>query len=310
MTPNSTSSDSESAADQPGPSPGGVLPVEESVEPQASAPEPQLHAEHDEAPATPQRPLPPHAEHFGEGNWIQLPEELNGTIRALLANLQGPTEIELDEEGAPRLPDAQDEPAVAQNALALIRHLEAMPAIVAGEPHQIDANPWQQMLQTLTPEQRRVVENFENRTITVRRELANNSVQSNDPMAVLQGYFFHLEELRRTLARLPQETANMIEQFNSNAFQEIGRLMVNSDHIDVAALHIGYLLDSLPITSLSSLASDVPLHDSMRCTICLEEYACSDEIVVLPCHPTHHFHVSCIHGPNSLPEPHSPSTSI
>jgi hypothetical protein len=290
MNPNSTSSDSECAADQPGPSPGGVRPVE----PQASALEPQVNKEQDEAPATPEPHPPPHAEHFGEGNWIELPEEFNGAIMALLGNLQGPIEIELDEEGAPQHLDAQDEPAVAENALALIRHLEAMPAIVAGEPHQID-NPWQQMLQTLTPEQRQIVEDFENRTITVRRELANNPVQIYNPMPTLRGYFDHLEELRRTLASLPHETAHMIEEFNSNAFQEIGRLMDNRHHIAVATLNIGYLLDSLIISSLPSLASDVPLHDLTKCAICLEDYTERDAILVLPCHPTHHFHLSCIY---------------
>jgi hypothetical protein len=84
---------------------------------------------------------------------------------ALFAQLQGPIEFELDEAGVPRMPEGQEEPAVAQNALALVRHLQAMPQVAAPQPAQVDETAWALMLQTLTPEQRLIVESFENRTM-------------------------------------------------------------------------------------------------------------------------------------------------
>jgi hypothetical protein len=193
------------------------------------------------------------------------------------------------------MPEGQEEPAVAQNALALVRHLQAMPQVAAPQPAQIDETAWALMLQTLTPEQRLIVEGFENRTITVRRELVNSPAQDNNRMAALREFLDHLEELRRILANLPQETANMIEQFYSEARREIGRLIDNPDHIAAARQNIDPLLDSLINTNLTSLSLDVPQNDSTKCTVCLEDYVESDVIVVLPCHPTHHFDRRCIH---------------
>ncbi|EFP92451.1 hypothetical protein PGTUg99_031451 [Puccinia graminis f. sp. tritici] len=312
MTTNPTPSDSESSANQSGASPGGVPLVEESVEPRASStPEPQVNPEQNEAPASPQTA---HADHaFGE-DWIQLPDEFNSGIMALLGQLQGPLALELDEAGGPRLPQGQDEPAFAQNALELVRLLQAMPQAAPAQPAQIDETAWVEMLQTLTPEQRLIVEGFENRTITVRRELVNSPAQDNNRMVALREFLDHLEELRRILANLPRETARMIERFYAEAHREIDRLMDNPDHIAAARQNIDPLLDSLINTNLTSLSSDVPQHDSTKCTVCLEEYAESDVIVVLPCHPTHHFDRRCIHdwlqtlvpGPPTCPNCRAP----
>ncbi|KAA1109443.1 hypothetical protein PGTUg99_033485 [Puccinia graminis f. sp. tritici] len=301
MDPNITPTDSESDADQRGTSPGGARPVEEPVEPRApTTPEAHVPAEQDELPAVPEIALPPPVEYEEDGFWVDLPEELHG----LAGRLQGPIEFELDDQGVARLRDPNFDPAFAEDALALARHVQALPQFAAQQPRETDANVWEhtrnQMLQTLAPAQRTVIQNFVNATNALWRDLVENPARADRDTPAVLDFLENTVALRRTMLSLSDEAVDIIGVYLDEAGEQIGRLLANPnirnpEDIDALRENVAPLLDSLINTNLAQLGSDVPQHDSTKCTVCLEDYAESDGIVVLPCHPTHHFHRTCIH---------------
>ncbi|OAV92183.1 hypothetical protein PTTG_03714 [Puccinia triticina 1-1 BBBD Race 1] len=53
-------------------------------------------------------------------------------------------------------------------------------------------------------------------------------------------------------------------------------------------------LDRLQNLTLGPVPSDPPEHETSACSICLEDYAEGDHLVVLPCHDSHQFHRDCL----------------
>ncbi|KAA1128453.1 hypothetical protein PGTUg99_008683 [Puccinia graminis f. sp. tritici] len=296
-----------SADEQPGP---GVQLVEES-------PEPHLNIERDEEPAALATPQPPHAEHAEDANRNQLPEASSADI---------------NEEGVAQLRGIEADPAVADVAPEHVRHLRAVPEGEA-RPLRVPAAPalpqaWPSM-HTLTPEQRTIILNFIAATQALWPEIIINPARViPNRNTLIPAFTDSADALHSIMSTLPQDIHDMIHEVSSEAIQHIGSLIQLLNQIpnagDRAASrqNVVPLLDSLLNTNLQSLGSDVPQHDSTRCTVCFEDYEESDGIVVLPCHPTHHFHRTCIHfgsrtshlpqlqSPDSLPEPTQPSPSV
>ncbi|KAA1128492.1 hypothetical protein PGTUg99_016023 [Puccinia graminis f. sp. tritici] len=222
-----TPSDSESTADQPGPSPGGVRPTEEPVE------------------AQPQ------------------PAEMTADLDDAL--LQPP----------PALLETQQEVIARQEA-------------------------WVQMMAPLTPEQRLDIQLYADLTTRVWAQLADNPEAPPEVLPAADDLLEIVDNFQRTLQSLPQRTIERIDEFFAHAAQQLGQLGQQRENIHMLRQNVAPFLDGLDITTLTSLQANVAQPDSPKCTICLQHYADNDVIVVLPCHPDHHFHWSCIQSPNFL----------
>ncbi|KAA1129915.1 hypothetical protein PGTUg99_001448 [Puccinia graminis f. sp. tritici] len=298
MDSDSTFTDSQSIADHFGTPPGGIQPVqEESVVTSApTTPKPHVNPERDEEPTAPEAPQPPHAEHAEEGaDWIEFPEEFNAESAALLGSLQGPIELETDEDGGARLRDTEANPTATEVALAPVRHLQAIPELQDPQPRDPAENAWlqswRQMMHAVPPEQRIAIQDLAVASNAVWRELVNNPTQgTTDDDFQSQGFMNSVAALQGAMTNLTQEAIDTIHRVSAASTQ-----LHNPDQLDALRQNVFPLLDSLLNTNLISFGSDVPQNDSTKCTVCLEDYAASDEIVVLPCHPTHHFHRTCIH---------------
>ncbi|KAA1108898.1 hypothetical protein PGT21_028524 [Puccinia graminis f. sp. tritici] len=106
------------------------------------------------------------------------------------------------------------------------------------------------------------------------------------------------------LQSLPSGERIIFENFPEATNRVIQRLINQTDPV-----RLDTLLDRLTNTNLTALLSDSPQTDSIKCTVCLQEYVEADGVVVLPCHPSHHFHRACIHTSDvsKLPGIHSVS---
>ncbi|OAV95456.1 hypothetical protein PTTG_12202 [Puccinia triticina 1-1 BBBD Race 1] len=130
MDPNSNPTNSQPTEEQPGQSPGGSRPVEEPVAPPPSHPmAPEASAEQAEEAATPADAPPPHAEHQEGAGWAELPAEFGDHFAALFDLLRdGPMVLDFEDDGVATIQDLEANPALAEEAFDLLRHLEALPA--------------------------------------------------------------------------------------------------------------------------------------------------------------------------------------
>lgn len=54
------------------------------------------------------------------------------------------------------------------------------------------------------------------------------------------------------------------------------------------------ILNGLHNTTVDTLGGIESPHGPLECSVCLESYLPEQALVVLPCHPSHHFHRSCL----------------
>lgn len=54
------------------------------------------------------------------------------------------------------------------------------------------------------------------------------------------------------------------------------------------------ILEGLSDTTVEKIDATGATHGPLECSICLEFYLPEQALVVLPCHPSHHFHRSCL----------------
>ncbi|WAR55766.1 hypothetical protein PtB15_6B509 [Puccinia triticina] len=96
-------------------------------------------------------------------------------------------------------------------------------------------------------------------------------------------------------ANLPAEARVRLDHLFEDSVNEIERLMNTPVWLAVLRQHVDGLLNDSVNTDLEALESDPSLSRPLLCTVCLEEYVEGVVIVLLPCHPSHHFHRDCIH---------------
>jgi hypothetical protein len=200
--------------------------------------------------------------------------------------------------------NAEADPAVADDAPELVRRLQAM-AGREGRPPRETADPaqqaWVQMMRTVPPDQQIAIQNFIDVTNAIWPIATNPGQIITNRDTPIPAFTNSPDALPRPMRSLPHPVRDIIHQVTAVAIQQIGVILDHHNRIpnpdNMAALrqNVVLLLDSLLHTNLLSLGSDVPQHGSTQCTVCFEEYEEGDGIVVLPCHPTHHFHRTCIH---------------
>ncbi|OAV89033.1 hypothetical protein PTTG_28834 [Puccinia triticina 1-1 BBBD Race 1] len=299
MDPNSHPTDSERAEDQPGQSPGGIRPVEEPAERLPSPPtEPEANAQQDEEIVALEYRLPPHAVPGEEVHLIELPAELNDQYQALFGRLRdGPVVIHVGDDGVARIQDDDGmDVVVAEETLAFLRQIEELPEVANEQPaHDYRSRAWEQFMETLSPEHQVMFQNVgdaTHRLIEAIGEDPNRAGLSSDEINQLRN---NMAEVERNAANFPTASLELFIEWFAEADEEIARRLRTPAQMANARRAVNTLLNNLPNTDRAALVTDDLDNSSPQCTVCLEDYVEGDVIVVLPCHPSHHFHRVCIH---------------
>ncbi|PLW45810.1 hypothetical protein PCASD_04812 [Puccinia coronata f. sp. avenae] len=220
MEANSTPGDLERAEDSPGSSPGGVRPVEEPVVPQPPHPSsPTANQEQGEALGAPDVPMAPHAEPLHEGDMIELPEELNDAIAALLARVNNDPDafsngmfIDIEGDRIVGTGEVDFDPAREEGLLALVRHLEALPEAHPEHLQPVDRPTWEQLMETLNPETQAIFRTFYD---DMQRLLADLTANPNRTVsdAEIPGHPVDPDDMQRALPDLDPATAQLIADY-------------------------------------------------------------------------------------------------
>ncbi|KNZ50818.1 hypothetical protein VP01_421g1 [Puccinia sorghi] len=153
-------------------------------------------------------------------------------------------------------------------------------------------SPWDQIMQTLSPENRTFFSNLYDGTHRLISEISNNHERMGFSTEELQSYVGVPDNHGRVTSTLDPEAALII----SRSFDELQEQLAQL-YPTVQARHavIG-LLNYLIVTNSRSLDPDSAKSDASHntCVICFEKYGASQVVVALPCHRSHHFHRSCI----------------
>ncbi|KAH9464121.1 hypothetical protein MJO28_002246 [Puccinia striiformis f. sp. tritici] len=293
MDPNANPSDS--VADVPESSPSGIGPVEESV----GANPVTANVERPEEAAAPEEVPPPHAVHFAEGEWIQLPEELNADFAELFGLLRArPVEGNANEaynDEALRALNGDADDGMPVNVQDLVAQLDVIAPTGPHQYHHVGLPPLAQVLQSITPQQDRLVlQTFFDAAHQIITELTDNPQQRAYSLQETESRVGNFEEIRRVIENLDSDTAELINTFVAETEDELVHLITTPARIEMARQEVRALLDSHINARIAALPLDSTQTDSPSCAICLEEYVESDLTVSLQCHHSHHFHRDCI----------------
>ncbi|KAI9607648.1 hypothetical protein KEM48_003558 [Puccinia striiformis f. sp. tritici PST-130] len=109
----------------------------------------------------------------------------------------------------------------------------------------------------------------------------------------------HLDaEVVEALLALVDTDPQRYDLFFVSLMNEYFTLLMHSDDPEDRLRGMDVLLEHLVNINGPELGSDEPSVDA--CAICQDDYTPADNIIVLPCHNSHHFHRSCIEvSPNS-----------
>ncbi|OAV95504.1 hypothetical protein PTTG_09033 [Puccinia triticina 1-1 BBBD Race 1] len=295
MDPNSNPN-SQPAEEQTGQSPGGIRPDEEPTAPLPSPPmglPPTAQPLEETTPAD----APPLAEHEEAGVWMELPAQFDGNLAALFDRLNdGPILLDFDDDGVGRLQDLGTDLAAANEAFALIRHLEALPEFDIREvDEEHHAAAWQDVMQTLSPEHQIVLRDLANDTHRIMAELDENPNLASMTADEISAIRNNLAEIRQNAARLPAETQDLLIEWFAEVDADTARLLRIPAQVASARQSLVTFLDNLVTTDREALVLDAPDNSSPQCPVCFEDYIEGDVVVLLPCHPSHHFHRACVH---------------
>ncbi|KNE98824.1 hypothetical protein PSTG_07846 [Puccinia striiformis f. sp. tritici PST-78] len=103
----------------------------------------------------------------------------------------------------------------------------------------------------------------------------------------------HLDaEVVEALLALVDTDPQRYDLFFVSLMNEYFTLLMHSDDPEDRLEGMDVLLEHLVNINGPELGSDEPSVDA--CAICQDDYTPADNIIVLPCHNSHHFHRSCI----------------
>ncbi|KAI9620745.1 hypothetical protein H4Q26_013415 [Puccinia striiformis f. sp. tritici PST-130] len=269
--------------------------IHHNMDPNANPSDSQPRAE---GVAAPEEVFPPHAGHAEEGEWIELPEEMNGGLAELFGLLRThAVEVNPDELDHDRVLQALNGDPAGGIPVAFQDLFAQLADITPTGPadHPIGLPPLEEVLQTVTPEQDRVfLRNFLRAGNEIITELTDNPQQRVYSLQEMDARLGGFEEVSRIVENLPAHTARLITTFINRMEDGINRLDNTPARIEMAREDVHTLLDSYTNASIAALPSDGTQTDSPSCTICQEHYVESDVTVSLPCHNSHHFHRACI----------------
>ncbi|KAA1107353.1 hypothetical protein PGT21_010991 [Puccinia graminis f. sp. tritici] len=111
------------------------------------------------------------------------------------------------------------------------------------------------------------------------------------------------QQMRQDMALAVQQLMALdphrFSTFRQNLLDDRSDLYLQSNNPLLRQLALTDLLDRLGRVDVLSFVSEGPGSEASQCLVCLVDYTLDDFIIVLPCHPTHHFHRNCIEGTSS-----------
>ncbi|KAI7965043.1 hypothetical protein MJO29_003141 [Puccinia striiformis f. sp. tritici] len=184
-----------------------------------------------------------------------------------------------------------DEAAAAPGELLAFHAAEAQDDSAESnvpDPVQTNNTPTlEQVMQTLTPENRVTFRNFFDDTNWMAAEFVNNPNRRSFTPEETLAHVGDLGAIQRIAESLDQYTAALLAGFLTQAMQ--------LHRVALARQNVARLLDDLTNTNLAAFLSAGPQAETPSCAVCVEEYVESDVFVSLQCHISHHFHRACIH---------------
>ncbi|OAV89036.1 hypothetical protein PTTG_28835 [Puccinia triticina 1-1 BBBD Race 1] len=197
-----------------------------------------------------------------------------------------------DEEDPPP-PHAEHEAA----GEAVVPQTHALPDL-ADRRAAADARrrAWEQALATLPLEHQVVYRNIAEGARRILEELSEDPSRGPAMSLVeIDDLGVSIREVERIAPSLPEATRALLSTLMDDTASEIMQLLQEPGSAPMTADLVNDLLDDLVNTDLEAIASNSFLRSPLLCTVCLEEYVEGVAIVILPCHPSHHFHRECIH---------------
>lgn len=313
MDPNFNASNAERADDLTDSRPGGVQPDHETVALEGrSPPSPTPRVQVIEDTAPPPDLLQLIAGEAEQEDGIPLPDgrgiDIEAFFHQLLANSDslpdGPMVFELDGDDIRINPMAADDPD-AERVMAMVRQVETMPAESGPGPMASEPCPprWEDVLRPLAPEPQALLQAFHDHVHQIMGEYRENPDYPGLDMTVIDSLLHDLVEARAAADALPPPSGPRINRLLDYTEREVSEMMIMVS----SRREVVRTLDSLASTDFALLN----LERQPQCSICFENYTENDSVVLLPCHPSHHFHRSCMNVSLYLVDSHlSPHSSL
>ncbi|WAQ89706.1 hypothetical protein PtA15_11A397 [Puccinia triticina] len=153
------------------------------------------------------------------------------------------------------------------------------------------------LIDLLEPEHQILVEHFFDNMNNIFSERANNLNinQARLTHEELHRHFGDFEATLRAFQLLEAVNPCWLEEVMDDLREALLDLNPDSTLIARRAYRVAHMLDRVNnTTAVSSLVAKNPAREPAGCSVCLTDYRPYSHIVVLPCHPSHHFHRRCI----------------
>ncbi|OAV87733.1 hypothetical protein PTTG_02954 [Puccinia triticina 1-1 BBBD Race 1] len=151
-------------------------------------------------------------------------------------------------------------------------------------------DPIQEVLENMTPEQQVIIRGFFTNMNNAFRELAVSPHRPPLTAEEINQNFGDVQAFDDTMEALDQFDRARVEEFLSDLQQALIELNYHPERTAERIRHVEDLLNRIQ----AALPPANPGDDSSECPICFTSYHPGDRNVILPCHPSHHFHRRCI----------------
>ncbi|KAA1067202.1 hypothetical protein PGT21_011793 [Puccinia graminis f. sp. tritici] len=156
--------------------------------------------------------------------------------------------------------------------------------------------PLEEYLEKLKPRDQTNIARYFRELDRETAEMLHGPLQPRD---FIYSYDFVDEDSTPAIARSISKLFDLNTQAINRILQTIQLdrvdLCLHSPHSRHRPEAVDWLLDSLGLHPVSSLLSEDPDPNRIeKCSICLKEYDPEIPVIVLLCHPEHHFHTDCI----------------
>ncbi|PLW16475.1 hypothetical protein PCANC_18554 [Puccinia coronata f. sp. avenae] len=221
---------------------------------------------------------------------VDLPRSSPGDVRTVEASVGPESSSSSNQTGSEvpgvQIPNGAEEPVAP---VVLVVSEEENRTMVL-EANSIPS--WDQVMQTLSPENQILFENTYDGLHRLIYEITNDHYRTHFSSEEISDYTGDVNELMRITASIPPEIAIILSEYFEHATEELARL----HPIVLQRQYVVASLDYLTRNNPRPLCPNTfPIGPSDHaCVICFESYAEEDVIVVLPCHRSHHFHRACV----------------
>ncbi|PLW19871.1 hypothetical protein PCANC_09248 [Puccinia coronata f. sp. avenae] len=272
----------------------GLNVVPQSLLPEGSSPRGNNAAREtiDQPPAAAGHAFPP---------FIMIDNTGVGSVFREVFDAPVPGQVVYEIDGRDDIVTTRDETAeeVAEDRQAMVDHGQE-PTREPRAPLQLpdwrNLEPIEEAIQTLTPPHQILVRDFFHSLHNAVAALVNDP--ERPPLANQESLrHLNLPDIDDAMEALDMPNRQRVNDFVTELLDGMLELNNSPDRARQSAQHVSNLLDRLTNAPLvSSVEAELVGDDSSKCSICLVNYIgfAGDSRVILPCHPSHHFHRTCI----------------